>query len=41
MLLAPNVQLMAQHRALEYDSVFEIRPAADLNEMMKVSEQRR
>src|SRR5208283_2667775 len=35
------VQLMAQHPALKYGSVFEIRPAADLNEMMKASEQRR
>jgi hypothetical protein len=35
------VQLMAQHPALKYGSIFEIRPAADLNELMKVSEQRR
>jgi len=35
------VQLMAQHPALKYGSVFEIRPAADLNELMKASEQRR
>ena len=28
-------QLLAQHPALRYGSVFEIRPAADLNEMMK------
>ena len=35
------VQLMAQHPALKYGSVFEIRPAADLNEIMKASEQRR
>jgi hypothetical protein len=35
------VQLMAQHPALTYGSVFEIRPAADLTEMMKASEQRR
>jgi hypothetical protein len=35
------VQLMAQHPALKYGSVIEIRPAADLNEMMNASEQRR
>jgi hypothetical protein len=35
------VELMAQHPALKYGSVFEIRPAADLNEIMKASEQRR
>jgi hypothetical protein len=35
------VQLIAQHPALKYGSVFEIRPAADLSEMMKASEQRR
>jgi len=35
------VQLMAQHPALKYGNIFEIRPAADLNEMMKASEQRR
>jgi hypothetical protein len=35
------IQLMSQHPALKYGSVFEIRPAADLNEMMKASEQRR
>ena len=35
------VQLMTQHPAVKYGSVFEIRPAADLNEMMKASEQRR
>jgi hypothetical protein len=35
------VQLMAQHPALKYGNVFEIRPAADMNEMMKASEQRR
>jgi hypothetical protein len=35
------VQLMSQHPALEYGSIFEIRPAADLNEMIKASEQRR
>lgn len=35
------VQLMSQHPALKYGSVMEIRPAADLNEMLKASEQRR
>ena len=35
------VQLMSQHPALKYGSIFEIRPAADLNEMIKASEQRR
>jgi hypothetical protein len=35
------VQLMAQHPALKYGSVFEIRPAGDLNAMMKESERRR
>ena len=35
------LQLMTQHPALKYGSVFEIRPAADLNELMKASEQRR
>jgi hypothetical protein len=35
------VQLMAQHPALAYGSIFEIRPAADMIEIMKASEQRR
>lgn len=35
------VQLMAQHPALEYGSVFDIRPAFDMHELMKASEQRR
>jgi len=35
------IQLLAQHPALKYGAVFEIRPALDLNEMMKASEQRR
>src|SRR5882757_3968532 len=34
-------QLMAQHPALKYGSIFEIRPAGDMNEIMKASEQRR
>ena len=35
------IQLMAQHPALTYGNIFEIRPAGDLNEMMRESEQRR
>jgi hypothetical protein len=35
------VQLMAQHPALTYGNIFEIRPAADISEMVKASEQRR
>lgn len=35
------VQLMEQHPAVKYGSIFEIRPVADLNVMMKASEQRR
>ena len=35
------VQLMTLHPALKYGNVFEIRPTADMNEMMKASEQRR
>ena len=35
------VQLMAEHPALKYGGIFEIRPAADLNELMKASQQRR
>ena len=35
------VQLMAQHPALKYGNIFEIRPAADMNEMMRESERRR
>jgi hypothetical protein len=35
------VQLIAQHPALNYGSIFEIRPVGDLNELMKASEQRR
>jgi hypothetical protein len=35
------VQLMSQHPALKYGNVFEIRPAADMSEIMKASEQRR
>ena len=35
------VQLMAQHPALTYGNTFEIRPEADMSEIMKASEQRR
>jgi hypothetical protein len=35
------VQLMAQHPSLTYGNVFEIRPAADISEIVKASEQRR
>ncbi len=35
------VQLMAQHLALTYGNIFEIRPAGDMNEIMTASEQRR
>jgi hypothetical protein len=34
-------QLMAQHPALKFGSIFEIRPAGDLTEIQKASEQRR
>ena len=35
------IQLMSQHPGLKYGSLFEIRPAADMNEMIQESEQRR
>ena len=35
------VQLMAQHPALKYGTIFEIRPVGDMNEIMQASEQRR
>jgi hypothetical protein len=35
------LRLMAQHPALKYGNIFEIRPAADMSEMMTESEQRR
>ena len=35
------VQLVAQHPALKYGNIFEIRPAGDMSEIMKASEQRR
>jgi len=34
-------QLMAQHPALKFGSIFEIRPAGDMSEIMEASEQRR
>ena len=35
------VQLIGQHPALTYGNIFEIRPAGDMNEIVKASEQRR
>ena len=35
------VQLIGQHPALTYGNIFEIRPAGDMNEIIKASEQRR
>jgi hypothetical protein len=35
------IQLISQHPGVKYGTPFEIRPAADLNEMIKESEQRR
>ena len=35
------VQLMARHPALAYGTIFEIRPAGDMSEIMKASEERR
>jgi hypothetical protein len=35
------VQLIGRHPALTYGNIFEIRPAGDMNEIMKASEQRR
>src|SRR5277367_2489170 len=35
------VQLMAQHPAMTYGNIFEIRPAGDMSEIIKASEQRR
>ncbi|HUB29081.1 MAG TPA: YciI family protein [Terracidiphilus sp.] len=34
-------QLIAQHPALQFGSIFEIRPAGDMSQIMKASEQRR
>ena len=35
------LQLMSQHPAVKYGSIFEIRPAGDMSEIIKASEQRR
>jgi hypothetical protein len=35
------VQLIGQHPALAYGNIFEVRPAADMNEMIQESERRR
>lgn len=35
------VQLMSRHPAIQFGSIFEIRPAADLSELIAESEQRR
>ena len=35
------VELMAQHPAVTYGNIFEIRPAGDMNGIIKASEQRR
>ena len=35
------VQLMAQHPAVRYGNIFEIRPTGDMSEIIKASEQRR
>ncbi len=35
------VQLMAQHPALQFGSIFEIRPTADISDIIEASEQRR
>lgn len=35
------IQLMAQHPAVKYGSIFEIRPMDDMSEMIQKSEQRR
>jgi hypothetical protein len=35
------IQLMSQHPAVKYGSIFEIRPTADMTELIKASEQRR
>jgi hypothetical protein len=35
------VQLVAHHPSLKYGSIWEIRPVADMNEIIKASEQRR
>ena len=35
------IQLMSQHPAMKYGSIFEIRPTGDMSEILQASEQRR
>src|SRR5271163_2627644 len=35
------IQLISQHPAVKYGSIFEVRPAGDMNEMIQQSKQRR
>ncbi len=35
------IQLISQHPAVKYGTIFEIRPTGDMSEIMKASEQRR
>ena len=35
------IQILSQHPALKYGSIFEIRPAFDMSDLIKASEQRR
>lgn len=35
------IQLMSQHPAVKYGSIFEIRPVGDMDEIVQASEQRR
>ncbi len=35
------LQLMSQHPAVKYGSIFEIRPTGDMSDMLQASEQRR
>jgi hypothetical protein len=35
------IALMSQHPALKYGTIWEIRPAGDISEIIKASEQRR
>jgi hypothetical protein len=35
------IQLMSQHPAVKYGSIFEIRPTGDMSEIIQKSEQRR
>jgi hypothetical protein len=36
-----GVQLISQHSSLMYGNIFEIRPVADMSEVLKASEERR